>query len=363
MSVASNTFKRGIKVRTKSGKPEQVLALASGAKVSVNDKELQTLTSNALNERTVGHIQKALGIPGKRNNLKGQGTKNILSFDTGAGGDDSSPDDDADNASEAPEGGMDMGGSDSADSSIAGNGSVSPFSGTDPDGFGAGSTPTPTSLGQDDPADTSYSSISGAKSGLTGSNIGAIQGAIAQAQDTTEMTMEDEIDRKGLFSYGLNHAIGLIPGFDVKETYSEDPAKASQTSFGLAEFVGDVASIGTSGLTSLATMGATKAFAPTVDKALGTSFNTSNPTSTASTASTTNTATPSSRSSVSKSSTPSGLPSGTDSGGDNAFSTPSRNTRAVRAASNNVDLATPMTETNYTREQLRRARRNITRYA
>tara|TARA_R110002074_G_scaffold60619_5_gene146925 strand:+ start:3483 stop:3677 length:195 start_codon:yes stop_codon:yes gene_type:complete len=61
MSVASNTFKRGIKVRTKSGKPEQVLALASGAKVSVNDKELKILTNNALKENTVRDIQVALG--------------------------------------------------------------------------------------------------------------------------------------------------------------------------------------------------------------------------------------------------------------------------------------------------------------
>ena len=45
------------------------------------------------------------------------------------------------------------------------------------------------------------------------------------------------------------------------------------------------------------------------------------------------------------------------------YKDPARSPRTVRAASNNVDLATPLTETDYTRNQLRRARRNITRYA
>jgi hypothetical protein len=357
MSVASNTFKRGIKVRTKSGKPEQVLALASGAKVSVNDKELQTLTSNALNERTVGHIQKALGIPGKRNNLKGQGTKNILSFDTGAGGDDSSPDDDADNASEAPEGGMDMGGSDSADSSIAGNGSVSPFSGTDPDGFGAGSTPTPTGLGQDDPADTSYSSISGAKSGLTGSNIGAIQSAINEQEEVEDditarmarpsWTKTELSDRDKELSRSAEEFEGYTrEGFDV----------------GLGSTLMGLASLPVGGLLGTGISLAGKGF----DIATGGKYNLSsselvaNPTARSRAAAGTPTGVGGMGLGGEEVDAPVASPEG-ESGPD--YKDPARSPRTVRAASNNVDLATPLTETDYTRNQLRRARRNITRYA
>jgi hypothetical protein len=115
MSVASNTFKRTLKaVATKSGKPEEVLALKSGAKVSVNKGELLTLTTNALQENTVRDIQVALGIPGKHNNLKGMGAKNVLSFDTGAGGDDASDDDsgEADASSPGPAGTGDAPGGD-----------------------------------------------------------------------------------------------------------------------------------------------------------------------------------------------------------------------------------------------------------
>jgi hypothetical protein len=81
MAVAPNTFKRTPKrVTTKAGGPEEVLILKSGAKIAVTKSELKTLTTNALTENTVNDVRKALGIEGKRNFLKGEGNKNIISF-------------------------------------------------------------------------------------------------------------------------------------------------------------------------------------------------------------------------------------------------------------------------------------------
>jgi hypothetical protein len=329
MAVASNTFKRGRKVRTKSGKPEQVLALASGAKVSVNDKELKILTNNALKENTVRDIQVALGTPGKHNNLKGQGTKNILSFDTGAGGDDSSPDDDADNASESPEGGVGMGGS---GESMAGNGSVSPLSGTDPDGFSLPSDidedfEQPTagkSYGYEEQPEPEYTGM------YSRSNT-----AIAQSFRDQEIQREAEefeaYDRKGL-NVGAGGVIGTLlslpvggllgtvvslagKGFDI---YTEGQYNLSNSKMVADPTARSRAAAGTpTGLGGMG-LGGEEVDAPVAS------------------------------------------PEG-ESGPD--YKDPARSPRTVRAASNNVDLATPLTETDYTRNQLRRARRNITRYA
>ena len=372
MAVASNTFKKGRKVYTKSGKPEQVLTLASGANVSVNNKELKILTNNSLKENTVGHVQVALGIPGKRNNLKGQGAKNITSFDTGAGGDDSSPDDDADNASESPAGGVGMGGS---GGSMAGNGSVSPFAGgTDPDGFGIGSTPTPTPSdpGQDDPEDTSYSSIPGAKSGLTGSNLGAIQSAINEQEEIEEIeagrwtNIEDK--EKSTRPSIEDEVPGRWTDNPVSATIDKG-LKASAEEFEEYENKGvniGLAEVGTSIIANA--IGGVPAFIGgkiagwAIDELAGTKgfFSKSE-------------LEPTDKTGIrARAGTPTGL-GGKGLGGeevDAPIADPEPESGAtykppkiVRQASNNVDLAAPMDEAKYTRDQIRGARRNITRFA
>ena len=354
MSVASNTFKKGRKVYTKSGKPEQVIELASGAEVSVNNKELRVLTNNALKENTVRDIQVALGIPGKRNNLKGQGAKNIRSFDTGAGGDDSSPDDDADNASESPPGGVGMGGSDSADS-----GSVSPFSDTDPDGFGKGTTPTPEDANQDDPADTSYSSIPGAKSGLTGSNIGAIQGAIAQAQET-----EDDITAK----------MDEPPRWTMLKTSDRDKNLATSAKefeeyervgfdVGLGSTFMSLASFPVGGLAGFAMKAAGKGFDIATDGKFNIMSSELEPTDKTRSRAAAGTPTGLGGKGVGGEEVDAPVPSPEGESG-NDYIPPVQRPKAVRAASNNVDLAIGDDDTTkYTRSQLRNARRSTTRYA
>jgi hypothetical protein len=100
-------------VTTKSGKSERVHKLPSGAKVSLNLSEEATLADMSI--RKVADVQAALGIPGKRNNLKGMGAKNVLSFDTGAGGDDATGDEPGDESSPGPAGTGDAPGDETSD--------------------------------------------------------------------------------------------------------------------------------------------------------------------------------------------------------------------------------------------------------
>jgi hypothetical protein len=399
MSVASNTFKKERKVYTKSGKPEQIIGLLSGAKVSVNSEELRFLTNNALKENTVRDIQVALGIPGKGNNLKGQGVKNIQSFDTGAGGDDSSPDDDADNASESPPGGVGQyGGSSSVGTPVSPSSPVSPFSG-DINGM-----PT----GQDDPDDNSLSGIGkgkglgGTDSGPTGTSVAGIQSAIAQAQQDQETQTEESNKArfgtskppsyvKNEFGEKVNVKVDpeLVEAEILAKNLEESKPNFAQSFFQdlidnpIKSLVHGGLAIGSFGLGNVALSALTQA--NTISGVLGgktigeaaqvaanefEDLNAPNPFSTASASKSGTDSTPSgagnNQSAPTSSSTDpdEGTDSGTDSGGDDAFPTLNRNPRAVRAASNNVDLAIDDDDTTkLTRNQLRNARRSTTRYA
>jgi hypothetical protein len=328
MSVASNTFKKERKVYTKSGKPEQVIKLASGAEVSVNNKELRVLTNNALKENTVRDIQVALGIPGKRNNLKGQGAKNIRSFDTGAGGDDSSPDDDADNASESPPGGVGMGGSDSADS-----GSVSPFSDTDPDGFGL-----PSDIDEDFEQPT------------VGKNYGYEE--------------EEEPEYTGFYSNTRAAQRRSARDQEIEREAEEfEGYTRTGTDIGAGSVIGTLVSLPFGGLLGTGISLAGKGFDIVTEGRHNISSSKMEADPTAESRAAARTPTGLGGKGVGGEEVDAPVPSPEGESG-NDYIPPVQRPKAVRAASNNVDLAIGDDDTTkYTRSQLRNARRSTTRYA
>jgi len=98
------------KYRTKSGKVEEKLP-GVNATVSKSEKVQIAMAGGA---NTISDVQAILGTPGKKNNLKGQGAKHLVSFQFAEGPDEysgegySTPDDPGQGMDDAGMGGFTM---------------------------------------------------------------------------------------------------------------------------------------------------------------------------------------------------------------------------------------------------------------
>jgi hypothetical protein len=180
------------KYRTKSGTVEEKLP---GVNATVNPSE-KTQIAMAGGANTLKDVQTILGQEGKRNNLKGQGAKHLVSFYNG-------PDD------PGPAGGL--GGQDDpddpTDDNTFGGEEVGPSFG-DPN-VAAGS---PGIYAYDPDVDEGHQSTKE-----------ELDRDILEAQKATEMTLQEQYDR-GLLdakSVAIN-TIGLLPGVYSQRTYDPD---------------------------------------------------------------------------------------------------------------------------------------------
>jgi len=142
------------KYRTKSGKVEEKLP-GINATVSPSEKAQIAMAGGA---NTLGDVQTILGISGKKNNLKGQGAKHLVSFngDDEFGGDFGSYDTEA---ATGPDSGYDPdeGGASGATSGVAGTpaSGVSEFSSGGGDDSGPALVPIPAPVPRRAPAPAS----------------------------------------------------------------------------------------------------------------------------------------------------------------------------------------------------------------
>jgi len=207
------------KYRTKSGKVEEKLP-GINATVSPSEKVQIAMAGGA---NTLSDVQTILGISGKKNNLKGQGAKHLVSFngDEDFGGDFGSYDTEA--ASDVNQGAVDA-----AESIAAGIGGS--YSGRVNRGGGF-----------QDPSAGEYEA-EGDEGGGGESTIETIKTGIRQAQQTITISALEQIERgKSALDVAKERAAGLIPGvYSELTAYEEDQNKPATTGFSPFELLGTV---------------------------------------------------------------------------------------------------------------------------
>jgi hypothetical protein len=315
------------KYRTKSGNIEEKLP---GINATVNPSEkVQIAMAGGVD--SIQGVRDVLGLQGKTNNLKGQGAKNIISFDTGAGGDDASDDADGEaDASSPGEGGEAATGAGPSDDETSDEGfgftgqQGYGVSSTDDAGLGVGWGKAPTSVESEDigtiPTPTATEKAAATED--IGAKAGALSNAIAAQEEAEEVDWSDVF---GKVKTGLTFA-SLVK--DTLVSFYPPGLALTAIGFGLGKAMGK-------GGTTDATADPDTTMGPTP-------------------------ADPGQDDEADEPSEPAPGPDTSPDGVD--FQKQRSAARVNRAASNNTTLAVSE-EDDFTRQELRRARRQITRFA
>jgi hypothetical protein len=317
------------KYRTKSGNVEEKLP-GINATVSPSEKAQIAMAGGA---NTLSDVQTILGQQGKRNNLKGQGAKHILSFDSesgeGMGGQDD-PDDPSDDPGPSGDETSDEGYGFTGQQGYGPSGDE-----TSDEGFGFTGQQGQSEDDEDEGKNTS---------------IDLIGKAILGAQKATEMTVGEQYAR-GLIN--AKNIASLLPG--MRHTRSYDPKDKGQVVSSPFSAVGAVigalspvpggASIGSKVGTEIDKSIAAREKGEKLSKELQ-----ANPNPLISTTNPFGLLDPA---------PPPGPDPGPDEGGTEI---PKKKKKLFSAASNNANLAIADSD-DPTRKDLRRARRQVTRFA